>query len=276
MAIVTNDIVVDGSAVYVANALPGGGGEVLRLDKATGASTTLSMDLRLPSKIAGDETNLYVVTYEGTQTLAKTGGAVRTVMANQGFMALGKSAFYWTSVFNGDLEHPKPTVAQLFSAPKAGGAGTALIVSDVGMGSAMAVDDSGVYFVLGKELQVLVPPATSGRKVADLASFVTRFVLDADALYVASGNAILRILKSGASPPTTLCTLTSDTLGMAVDGSHVYFTDSDGGLVVRVPKTGGPQETVAHGQARPVAIAVDDTRVYWANIGEGAIMARTK
>jgi hypothetical protein len=37
-----------------------------------------------------------------------------------------------------------------------------------------------------------------------------------------------------------------------------------------------PPETVASGQARPVAIAVDDAQVYWASLADGTIMKRAK
>ena len=63
--------------------------------------------------------------------------------------------------------------------------------------------------------------------------------------------------------------------GLATDGDHVYFTSGDG-LVREVPASGGPANVVADEQARPYAIAVDDSCVYWSNLGDGTIWAAPK
>lgn len=72
--------------------------------------------------------------------------------------------------------------------------------------------------------------------------------------------------------------------GIATDGTSVYFSaakggpnDADaGGLVRRVPVEGGEVTVVATHQARPFSIAVDDSCVYWSNLGDGSIWAAPK
>jgi len=63
-------------------------------------------------------------------------------------------------------------------------------------------------------------------------------------------------------------------LGLALDTSHLYFTDSQAGRVARVSKLGGDVEVLVSGQTRPVAIAVDESSVYWVN-GMDATLLKT-
>jgi hypothetical protein len=52
-------------------------------------------------------------------------------------------------------------------------------------------------------------------------------------------------------------------VGLALDATHLYFTDHGAGAVGRVPKAGGPVEIVASGLPGPSGLAVDATHVYW-------------
>jgi len=78
------------------------------------------------------------------------------------------------------------------------------------------------------------------------------------------------VLPDGAT--TTLAKAPQDICALAVAAGVVYFTDVINGTVMSVPASGGVITTIASGEASPVAIAVDDTSVYWANRG-GAIRA---
>lgn len=62
---------------------------------------------------------------------------------------------------------------------------------------------------------------------------------------------------------------------VATDGDFVYFT-SKLGDVEKVPTTGGAATTIASGQARPFAVAVDDRCVYWSNLDDGTVWAAPK
>lgn len=50
---------------------------------------------------------------------------------------------------------------------------------------------------------------------------------------------------------------------LAVDATHVYWVDSSGGTISRIPKDGGTKEVLASGVADPVSIAVDEAFVYF-------------
>lgn len=61
---------------------------------------------------------------------------------------------------------------------------------------------------------------------------------------------------------------------LAVDATHIYFSDSRAGTISRIPISGGPVEVLASAQNNPGAVVVDATNVYWSNqaAGSGAVM----
>ena len=61
-------------------------------------------------------------------------------------------------------------------------------------------------------------------------------------------------------------------LGIAVDGTNIYWTSPTGSTVMKVPLAGGKPTTLASGQSSPSAIAVDATNVYWTNSNGGTVM----
>jgi hypothetical protein len=63
---------------------------------------------------------------------------------------------------------------------------------------------------------------------------------------------------------------------MALDKTHVYFTQPKGGIVARAKRTGGPLEVIAKDQKTPNGIAVDATHVFWVNGGDGTVMRASK
>jgi hypothetical protein len=74
---------------------------------------------------------------------------------------------------------------------------------------------------------------------------------------------------------TVLATVPGGHFGsvLAVRGGVVYFAASGGanntdGVVLSVPRCGGPVTTLASGQVDPEAIAVDDANLYWGNVGD--------
>jgi len=92
-------------------------------------------------------------------------------------------------------------------------------------------------------------------------------------------NLIRRGLKGETSSPVTLASeQTSTPIGLAVDGTHVYFASADAGTVSRVAKSGSPAtvELLATGQGYPSFMAVDATAVYWTNRDGGQVMRLAK
>ena len=104
--------------------------------------------------------------------------------------------------------------------------------------------------------------------------------LDSSRVYWAAHALVLARAMSGG----TIDTLASGgdlVLGIAVDGTSVYFTTAYNngvpGEVLKAPLQGGPAVTLASRQQNVGGIAVDATSVYWINqIGpNGSVMKLT-
>jgi hypothetical protein len=76
------------------------------------------------------------------------------------------------------------------------------------------------------------------------------------------------LCQAGECQPVKLASGQGQTVGIALDATHVYWTSSNNGTVTKVSKGGGTPTTLASGISAPFGIAVDSTSVYWvANSG---------
>ena len=74
-------------------------------------------------------------------------------------------------------------------------------------------------------------------------------------------------LPVDGSAPVTLASGADRALGIAVDGTSVYWTDERSNSVLKVSAEGGSVTTLASEQNMPWSIAVDANSVYWTNFG---------
>ncbi len=157
-------------------------------------------------------------------------------------------------------------------APLAGGAAGALVpASDLTQPFAahgIAVDASYVYWVSAGD------PCTVGKvglaggtpiTLAQVSGAGFGLALDATSVYWTSSAAVWSVPKGGGQ---AVQLATPGGQGIAVDESNAYWTATDG-TVDKVPIQGGPVTALARAQARPDAIAVDASSVYWVDRGDG-------
>lgn len=242
-------IAVAGGEVYFTTQDPwnpdGNDGAVWRVPVAGGTPSMLEDGLDRPGPIAVRGTSMFWI--ESWETPADDGQIVQapldggdtTILASAQngpwSLALGETTVVWTTSGSFDSEG-----GTIFETAAGGGAIVDGIAVAQPMPVGVAVQGTNIYWVDRGDPNV----NNSGR--------VMTIPLDPKA----AANPVT--LASGGVPQA-----------IAVDSSHVYWTDSQSQSVQVVPLAGGTATTLAAKQVAPVAIAVDDTNVYWATIAEG-------
>ncbi len=98
---------------------------------------------------------------------------------------------------------------------------------------------------------------------------------DADEPLAGTGAGMIVKANLDGSSPQTIVTGQNIPFpfGMAVDRSHIYWTDATLGTVMAANLDGTGVTTLASRQDFPVAVAVNNGHIYWADEDGGTIMA---
>ncbi|MCU0691153.1 MAG: hypothetical protein MUF54_07125 [Polyangiaceae bacterium] len=130
--------------------------------------------------------------------------------------------------------------------------------------------------VKGGNVELLTPPQEDPWSVALGGSYVY-WANAGDGLEYAgegTGSAIMRVAKTGGVPEQLSAERYATAL--AVDSTHIYYTDGELGEVRRLPLDGGTPTTIADGQGNPANIAMDDSYVAWTSSVMGTISSYAK
>jgi hypothetical protein len=200
------------------------------------------------------------------------------VLANASFsgsIALDATRVYWAVDANASFG--------VRSVPIGGGTPATLASTPNEAPGGIAVDATSVYWTTvdpttsaGMLMRVPIQGGTP-TMVATVTSptlFLGNIAVDATSIYAAIGpgtgagsGMVVKVPIGGGSQTTLAAGLNLTGLtSLAVDATHVYWTDGDApGTVAKVAIAGGTPTTLAAAQYNPSAIALNASGVFWAN-----------
>lgn len=256
-------------------------GTVSAVAKGGGDARVIAAGRESPSGVAAKDGVVYWTEFNGDMVASApaSGGASTTIAANQDGaydVTLSGSAIYWTT-FRGctvsRIDAGKSTQLDKAKQP----------FSDIASAGPL------VFWISFEKKSVERYDATSNTRSTIVDGGTTppfAIATDGTNLYFgetsAAATTIGFIPTAGGGPKTLFsseCTEDGGLVGtclagLATDGTTLYFTGE--GRVRKMPVGGGEPTVVADQQARPYAVAVDDSCVYWSNLGDGTVWAAPK
>ena len=269
-----------------AGSAPDAGGSWGTCVPFTSSPELLASGLAGPSGIAADALNVYVgegqISTQRLDAISKADGAISSLGWGGGEYGLRDDAdfIYWVSYVS--LPSAPPTNSGVVSRVSKGDGGTTILAQGTlgehedGRWTNVAIDDNTVYwldtgtllydYVDGRVMRV--PKAGgSATAIATDQDFLIDIGVDAEFVYWSDANGVARAPKTGGSA-TTLATFASvkgvviGSDALAVDDSHVYF--SDGTNIRRVSTTDHGVPEVLYSAGDVTALTIDPNCVYFA------------
>ncbi len=232
------------------------------------ATTPLSNDL------AFDQANLYFPipapycnpSCQGSvNRVSKCGGAVQMLATMQPLpLALGTNG---KDVYFADAGSPKSTIKSgIYKVPVMGGQ-VSLVAGDEDAPNRLTVHGASVYWGGNGGGEVL---STSGTPV-HTTGFIGALVADDTNVYFSTSSGIYKLPVNGITPAALVTGLSNanpislqpSSVGIATDGTNVYWADLGTNAIRKVAIAGGEPADVASNQPSPTGVASDGTNVYF-------------
>jgi len=137
----------------------------------------------------------------------------------------------------------------------------------------LAADANNVYWTTFSDpMQILSAPLmpiqswVAPKVLAESAGPGGNIAIDSHSVYWVADGTVMKVpLEGGEATPLASAASSMFLSGIAVDGANVYWSSAD--RILKVSVDGGTPEVLVTGQDAPASVIVDDTSVYWANVG---------
>lgn len=246
-----------------------------------GAGTTVPMafvpENAYITEIAADDTHVYFLDNAGPTVRRATVplGTVDVVTqvaggaAGFGGLAVSSTHVYFAMGTTGGIHRAAKDLTDVAAAE--------LVATSPAPGM-VAVDATHVYWTEWTEAngtQVrrfpfdAVGATTEGTTVATGTSFADKLAIDETHVYFSDGDAVKTALKNGTNQGLlTLASGQSGIRGLAVDAAHVYWTTTSPGAIGRAAKDGSGEPEQLTLTEEPWGLALGCDAVYWASNGQ--------
>jgi hypothetical protein len=259
---------------------PGDGGTPVPL--AAGVST-------LVAGLAVDATDVYWANYwtNRVQKVAKGGGSTVEVTLEPDrtwSVDIDATNVYWTVRGAGT-----GMVKKARRSPAPDGGMTVTLAANQSNPSYLAVDDTGVYWVLDRLDGGASDPAViakvgpdGGTPVIFASGEIWQIAADGTSVYWTTGTRgrVMKAPKEGIPPdagsPVVLATAQGTPSAIVVDATGVYWINTTSLELMRVGLSGGMPEVLVSGQSGLGGLALDATYVYFTNPVSGEVLKVAK
>jgi hypothetical protein len=219
------------------------------------------------SQLAIDATNVYWTSFQNgvVRKIAIAGGSAQTLASGQARpagIAVDSTSVYWT-------DFPTTDIGSVMKVPLAGGT-PVVLASNQYIPYAIAVDATNVYWTAYETLMTMPLGGGTPTTLVTAQQPINVFTIDSTNLYWSSDGMLAEVALAGGTPVSLA--YAQSMLGIAVDATTVFWTESYSGTVTSVPIAGGGYTSLATGQDGPSAIAVDSTNVYWLDQSGAMVM----
>ncbi|HEY2407254.1 MAG TPA: hypothetical protein VGI10_14690 [Polyangiaceae bacterium] len=156
------------------------------------------------------------------------------------------------------------------------GSGARELLSQSDLAQAIALDSDSVYVANLAPAALLRVPKSGGAPIK-LADDIVYGTLAADGKFLywttwGGPGRVMSVAKDGSALTTIAAAEDGPTIGLALDGGRVYWSDQDSGTIRAAAKNGGAPMTIASGQLTVEHLAQAGGWLAWVNYGDASIV----